>query len=114
MKLHSLAAACAAIVTVSFAGSALAAAADTNPIIVKLQTPVATPTKFIAGGAVFQCIGNTCAAGAPTSQTFASTTCKTIAKTVGAVVSFGNAERQLEPDKLEACNAGSDSQVAKR
>jgi len=114
MKLQSLAAACAAIVTVSFAGSALAVGADTNPVIVKLQAPVAASTKLIAGGAVFQCIGNTCAAGAPTSQTFAVSTCKTISKSVGAVASFGSSDHQLDAEKLGLCNAGSDSQVAKR
>ena len=114
MKLQTLAAACAAVITVSFAGSALAAGADTNPIIVKLQSPVAASTKFIAGGAVFQCIGSVCAAGAPTSQTFAASTCKTIAKNVGAVVSFGDGGRELDAGKLDSCNAVSGQQVAKR
>ena len=111
MKLQTLAAACAAIVTVSFAGSALA---DGASVIAKLQSPVATKTKFIAGGAVFQCEGDTCIAAAPTSQTLAGSTCKNVAKTVGAVVSFGDAERQFDASRLGACNLGSDTQVAKR
>ena len=114
MKLQTLAAACAAVITVSLAGSAFAAGADTNPIIVKLQSPLAAKTKFIAGGAVFQCEGDVCAAGAPTSQTFAASTCKTVAKAVGAVVSFGDGGRALDAGKLDSCNAVSNQQVAKR
>jgi len=111
MKLQTLAAACAAIVTVSIAGSAFA---ESDAIVAKLQSPVATKTKFIAGGAVFQCEGDSCIAAAPTSQTLAASTCKIVAKTVGTVVSFGDAGRQLDAGKLGSCNLGSDTQVAKR
>ena len=111
MKLQTLSAACAAFALVSFAGSALA---DGDAIIAKLQSPLATRTKFIAGGAVFQCEGDICVAAAPTSQTYASAACKTITKSVGAVVSFGDSGRQFDAGKLSACNLGSDTQVAKR
>lgn len=112
MKLQTLAAACAALVTVSFASAALA----DDAITAKLQAPVAAKTKFIAGGAVFLCEGDTCIAQAPTSQTFAAATCKVIAKNAGAVESFGSARRTLDADKLGACNVAADSntQVAKR
>lgn len=112
MKLQSLAAACAAIVTISFAGSAMAG----ESITAKLHAPIAEKTKFIAGGAIFMCEGDTCVAQAPTSQTFASATCKTVAKNVGAVASFGGGHRLLDADKLGACNAvaTSNTQVAKR
>lgn len=112
MKLQTLAAACAALVTVSFAGAALA----DDAITAKLQAPVAQKTKFIAGGAMFNCEGDTCVAAAPTSQTLAAATCKTIAKNVGAVATFGNSRRSLDADKLGACNAVVDAntQVAKR
>lgn len=112
MKLQTLAAACAAIVTLSVAGSAFAESAVTA----KLQAPVAEKTKFIAGGAIFLCEGDTCVAQAPTSQTFASATCKTVAKTVGAIASFEGGHRSLDADKLGACNAVADTntQVAKR
>jgi hypothetical protein len=101
MKLRTLAAACAALVSVSFAGAALA----DDPITAKLQAPVAAKTKVIAGGAVFLCEGDTCLAAAPSSRTFATSTCKELAKTVGAVTSFGGARKQLEADKLGQCNA---------
>lgn len=113
MKLRTLAAACAALVTVSFAaGSALA----DDPITAKLKAPVAEKTKFIAGGAVFLCDGDTCLASAPSSRTYAASTCKEVAKNVGAIASFGGARKQLEADKLEACNTAAlpTQQVANR
>lgn len=102
MKLRTLAAACAAMMSFSFAAGA--ALAD-DPISVKLQTPVAEKVKFIAGGAVFLCEADTCTAAAPSSQTYAASTCRDVAKKVGAVVSFGGARKQLEGAKLEQCNA---------
>ena len=113
MKLRTLAAACAAVMSVSFAAGA--ALAD-DPITAKLQTPVAEKTKFIAGGAVFQCEGDTCLAAAPSSRTYGASTCKEVAKTVGAVVSFGGARKQLEAAKLEQCNTAAlpAQQVANR
>ena len=111
MKLRTLAAACAALVTVSFAGAAMA----DDPITVKLTQPVAAKTKLIAGGAVFFCEGDTCLAGAPSSRTYATATCKDLAKAVGPVVSFGGARRQLDEAKLGQCNAAAlpATQVAK-
>jgi len=112
MKLQTLAAACAALATLTAAGAAFAG----DAVTAKLQAPVAQKTKFIAGGAVFQCEGDTCVATATTSQTFAASTCKAIAKTAGAVVSFEGVRKTFDADKLTACNAGLDSstQVAKR
>jgi len=98
MKLQILAA-CAALVTFS-AGSAFAA----DAITAKLASPVAEKTKFIAGGAMFNCEGDACVAAAPTSQTFAAATCKTIADKVGVVASF-EGRKALDADKLASCNA---------
>ena len=98
MKLQFLAA-CAALATLS-AGSAFAG----DAITVKLQAPVAQNVKFIAGGAIFKCEADACVALAPTSSTFSSDTCKTIADKVGPVTSFGGA-RALTEDKIAACNA---------
>jgi hypothetical protein len=98
MKLQILAA-CAALVTLS-AGSAMAG----DSITAKLASPVAEKTKFIAGGAMFNCEADTCVAMAPTSQTFAASTCKTIADKVGVVASF-EGRKALDADKLASCNA---------
>jgi len=98
MKLQILAA-CAALVTFS-AGSALAG----DPITAKLASPVAEKTKFIAGGAMFNCEGDTCVAAAPTSQTFAAATCKTIADKVGVVAAF-EGRKALDESRLADCNA---------
>ncbi|WP_296598198.1 hypothetical protein [Phenylobacterium sp.] len=113
MKLQFLAA-CAALATLS-AGSALAG----DAITAKLAAPVAAKTKFIAGGAMFNCDGDVCVAAAPTSQTFATATCKTIADKVGVVASF-EGRKTLDADKLADCNAkviakgGAGTQLAKQ
>ncbi len=98
MKLQILAA-CAALVTFS-AGAAFAG----EPITAKLQTPVAEKTKFIAGGAMFVCEGDACVALAPTSQTFATASCKTIASKVGPVAAFSG-RKGLDEDRLADCNS---------
>lgn len=98
MKLQILAA-CAALATFA-AGSALAG----DTITAKLASPVAEKTKFIAGGAMFNCEGDTCVAAAPTSQTFAAATCKTIADKVGVVASF-QGRKALDEGRLADCNA---------
>lgn len=111
MKLQTLAAACAALVSLS-ATAAFAA----EPVTVKLQAPVAQPVKFIAGGAVFQCEGDTCYAGATTTSTYGADTCKTVAAKVGAVTSFAG-RKSLDDAKLAQCNvaaAASSSALAKR
>jgi hypothetical protein len=113
MKLITLAAACAALATLS-AAPAFAA----QPVIAKLQTAVAQPTKFIAGGAMFVCEGDACVASAATSETFSSTTCKAVAAKVGPIASF-TATKAMDDTRLGACNSvavarGAGSQLAKQ
>ena len=98
MKLQILAA-CAALATLT-AGQAFAG----DTITAKLSAPVAEKTKFIAGGAMFNCEADACVALAPTSQTFATATCKTIADKVGVVAAF-EGRKALGEDKLADCNA---------
>lgn len=115
MKLRTLAAACAALTTLA-AGSAAFAA---DAVTAKLESPVAERTKFIAGGAMFVCEGDACVASAPTSQTFATATCKTIAAKVGPVTSFAG-RKALDETRLADCNAkavarsGAATQLAKQ
>jgi hypothetical protein len=97
MKLQILAA-CAALASLT-AGQALAA----DAVTAKLASPVAAKTKFIAGGAMFNCDGDACVAAAPTSQTFAVSTCKAIADKVGVVASF-EGRKSLDEGKLADCN----------
>lgn len=98
MKLQFLAA-CAALATLT-AGSAMAG----DAVTAKLSAPVAEKVKFIAGGAMFNCEGDTCIAAAPTSQTFATSTCKTIADKVGVITSF-EGRKTLDESRLADCNA---------
>jgi len=99
MKLHTLAVACAAVASLS---ATAAFAADS--VTAKLQAPVASPVKFIAGGAIFNCEGDTCVANVPTSQTFSSSTCKAVAAKVGAVATF-EGRKALDASRLAECNA---------
>ena len=111
MKLQTLSAACAAV----FALSATAAFAA-EPVTVKLQQPVAQSVKFIAGGAVFNCEGDTCVAPATTTETFGGTTCKAVAAKVGAVATF-TGRKALDDARLAQCNVAaiaSSSALAKR
>ena len=112
MKLQFLAAAAAAVLTLSTAAAALAG----DIVTAKLQQPVAAKTKLIAGGAVFLCEADACVASASNPRTLATASCKDLAKVVGPVASYGGAQRQLDEAKLGQCNAGATgaTQVAKR
>jgi len=99
MKLITLAAACAAVFTLA---SAPAFAAE--PVIAKLQTPVAQKVKFIAGGAMFVCEGDACIAQATTSATLGAATCKTIAGKVGPIAAFGG-YKSFDDARLSDCNS---------
>ena len=112
MKLQTLAAACAALVTLS-ATSAFAA----EPVTAKLQQPVAEKIKLIAGGAMFTCEGDACVASAPGSETFSTAACKTIAGKVGPVAAF-TGRKAFDDARLTQCNAvvvarGGGAQLAK-
>jgi hypothetical protein len=106
MKLLTLAAACAAVATLS---AAPAFAAD--PVVAKLAQPVPQATKVIAGEAVFNCEGDTCVALTPTSKTFSTASCKTIVSKVGAVVSY-TSPKAMDDTRLSACNAVATAQAA--
>jgi hypothetical protein len=113
MKLQTLAAACAVVVSLTTAQAAFAG----DAITAKLQQPVAEKTKLIAGGAVFLCEADACVAQTPSSQTFATGACKAIASKVGAIASFGDARKQLEAGRLTDCNTvarAAGSQLAKQ
>lgn len=112
MKLQMLAAACAALVSLTAAG---AAHADST-VTAKLAQPVAAKTKIVAGGAVWICDGDACVATAPGSRTFALATCKDLAKEFGAIAAFSDTRKDMPSDRLEQCNAkaAAQTQVAKR
>jgi hypothetical protein len=99
MKLLTLAAACAAVATLS-AAPAFAA----EQVVAKLAQPIPQATKFIAGDAVFNCEADTCLAASPTSATFSTSTCKTVAAKVGTLVSF-TSFKAMDDTRLSACNS---------
>lgn len=88
----------------ALAVSAVATAALAEPVIAKLQAPTQGAVKPVAGGAVFECLGDVCAARTPSSDTSGVRGCKDLVRQVGGVVSFGPAAKQLSPDQLTECN----------
>jgi len=99
MKLITLAAACAALATLS---AAPAFAGDT--VVAKLAQPVTTSSKIIAGDAVFLCEGDTCVSNAVTSQTFSSTACKVIAAKFGTITAY-TGSKPMDDARLASCNS---------
>jgi hypothetical protein len=98
MKLR-LTAALAALATAALATSAMA-----EPVVAKLQSPAPGAAKPVAGGAVFECLGDVCAARAPSSDTSGLRGCKDLVRQMGAVTSYGASARQLSADQLAECN----------
>jgi hypothetical protein len=110
LKRLTIAAACAALATLSVSTAAFAA----DPVTVKLSQPIAQPVKFIAGGAIFDCADDACVAKAATSETFSTATCKQIAAKMGPVTSF-TSFRTMDDQRLTACNTSAKgAQVAKQ
>jgi hypothetical protein len=112
MKLRTLMAACAALSTLSFATAGFAA----DQVTAKLTAPVAQKIKVVAGGAVFNCEGDTCIAAATSSQTYSEEGCKSLAAKVGTVASF-ESRKAFDADRLTACNKvakGGSTELAKQ
>ena len=99
MKLKLIAAVAAAVTVGAFASSAMA-----EPVMVKLVAPAPSGAKLIAGGAVFECLGDVCAARMPGPDSASVPACKEIARQVGSVVSFGPPSKPLSPTQLTSCN----------
>lgn len=113
MMFRTTAAAAAAFVSLALAGAAAAA----QPVVtVKLETPVAERVQLVAGGAVFVCQDGECIANAPTSRTFAASTCRDVVKKFGAVTAFERGVKTFDAEQLGACNAAAlpKTQVANR
>jgi hypothetical protein len=87
------------------AAGALATSAMAEPVVAKLQAPTKGSVKPVAGGAVFDCLGDVCAARSPASDTGGLRGCKELARQVGAVTSFGAGSKQLSADQLSECNS---------
>jgi len=86
------------------AAGALATTAAAEPVVAKLRAPLSGAEKPVAGGAVFECLGDVCAARAPTSESGGLRGCKDLVRQVGAVNSFGASAKALGSDELATCN----------
>ncbi|CAN7436165.1 hypothetical protein LJR219_002832 [Phenylobacterium sp. LjRoot219] len=89
---------------VAIAAGAFATGAMAEPVVAKLQTPGSGAAKPVAGGAVFECLGDVCAARAPSADTASLRGCKDLARQMGAVNSFGPPSKPLSGDQVSACN----------
>lgn len=75
-----------------------------EPVVAKLQTPVPAATKTVAGGAVFECLGEVCAARNPGADSSTVRGCKDLARQAGSVSTYGAASKPLSPEEVAACN----------
>jgi len=97
MKLRLSAAVVAAV-------AAFATGAMAEPVVAKLQAPGKGAAKPVAGGAVFECLGDVCAARSPSADTASLRGCKDLVRQMGAVSSFGPASKPLSPEQITSCN----------
>jgi curli biogenesis system outer membrane secretion channel CsgG len=87
------------------AGVALTAgSAAAETVTAKLKTPLSAPRKSIAGGTVFECLGDVCAARAASSEAGGLRGCRDLVRQVGPLTSFGLDSKPLATDELAACN----------
>jgi hypothetical protein len=96
---HALAAACAVFAL----GAASAAFAD-GQVTATLAQPASSPSKLIAGHAVFRCQGTTCVAATAPDATGSLDSCKSLAKQVGQLTSYAQF-KALDDKALAQCNA---------
>ena len=89
---------------VLLASAALATPALAEPVVAKLETALPGALKPVAGGAVFECLGDVCAALASGADTAGLRGCRDLARQVGAVASFGPASKPLAAPDLGTCN----------
>jgi hypothetical protein len=90
--------------SLALAASLLSTAALADPVVAKLQKPTPSPSKPIAGDAVFECLGDVCAARTPSGDTATVRGCKSLVRQVGPVSAFGSAAKPLTSEQITACN----------
>jgi hypothetical protein len=94
-----LVAACAAL-SLGLAGSAFA----DGRVTATLESPQATPIKFIAAHAMWNCEGSTCIASQAPDGAAMLDGCEGVAKKVGRIIAFSGS-RPLASSTLAKCNA---------
>ncbi len=93
-----------AIVAAFLMSVSASAALASEPVVAKLQTPVAKPMSVVAASAVFKCAADTCTGGGDYSSTASTAGCRELVVKVGAVTSYGTQTKPLPSEKLAACN----------
>ncbi|HKR86654.1 MAG TPA: hypothetical protein VJS38_00615 [Phenylobacterium sp.] len=97
MKLQATLAAAAAIFS-------LGTSAMAEPVIAKLNASMSGAAKPVAGGAVFECLGDVCASRSPSADTGSVRGCKELARQVGGVNTFGPSSKPLSAEQIATCN----------
>lgn len=92
----------AAVLALAAAGVGTGAAAET--VIAKLEKPLQTSAKPVAGDALFECLGDVCAAREASDEAAGIRGCRELVRQVGSVTSFGPSSRPLAAEKLADCN----------
>jgi hypothetical protein len=96
---HAFAAACA-VFALGFAGAAFA----DGPVTATLEQPQGAPSKLLAAHAVFRCASGTCVADSAPDAAGSLDGCKSLAKQVGRLSSYGQF-KPLDDKALAQCNA---------
>ncbi len=94
-----------AFAVMSLAGSAFA---ETS-LTATLDTPQATPAKFIVAGAVWNCSGATCVAGVAPDDSAGVSGCKDLAKKMGKISAYAWDQKSLDAKGLDKCNVAAAS-----
>jgi len=90
----------AALVTLASATSLHA-----EPVTAKLQNPLTGASKPVAGGAIFECLGDVCAARAPSSDTATLHGCKELVRQIDPVTTYGRVSKPFAPERIATYNA---------
>ena len=93
-----------AIATALAAFSLAGAAFAETTVTATLDSAQASPAKFIAADAVWNCSGTTCVASIAPDTAAGVSGCKELAKKMGHVQSYSTEMRSLDAKALERCN----------
>jgi curli biogenesis system outer membrane secretion channel CsgG len=88
------------VAAIAAAASVASVAAADGPLSATLQTPLASSSEPVAGGAVFACKADTCVAESDTSDSDNLTMCRDLAREYGPVTKFGSFDATM----LAKCN----------
>jgi hypothetical protein len=87
------------------AGGLATAAVAAGPVTAKLQAPVEQATRVVAGGSIFTCEGDACAASKAGANALTPRGCRELVRAVGPISAYGTENKQFSDDRIAECNA---------